>query len=304
MRIDRSLLAIGMSALMVMAHAFEPGHERICTPSADGHTFECHDKSADSAAESQPNKLEPAAIAPAPVADPVATRTSAATTATPAPKPAASKLPNYLMQNPSAVAPNHDLEPATAVARQPASTGQAAPAVQTATADVSPAAAQAEPIEPADAGHAQGVEEPAVEAAPKPTPTPQATAATSAQAVAGLVQESAPPTPSALASHTASADLPDASAFRTLPASHYTLVLASVRDPAALEPLISTLDVRPGQLYLLKLGMPDGDWYSLCWSDFADLDAARAARADLPADAPISSGWPRRIGLLQKELAR
>ena len=98
--------------------------------------------------------------------------------------------------------------------------------------------------------------------------------------------------------------MPGASAFRALPGSHYTLVLASVRDPAALDELIQAFAAQPGQLYLLKLGMPDGDWYSLCWSDFADLDAARAARAGLPVDAAITSGWPRRIGLLQNELAR
>lgn len=118
------------------------------------------------------------------------------------------------------------------------------------------------------------------------------------------MEESAPLAPSAPASRTESAGVQDAGAFRTLPAGHYTLVLASVRDPAALGPLISALDAQSSQLYLLKLGMPDGDWYSLCWSDFADIETARAARADLPANAPISSGWPRRIGLLQKELAR
>jgi septal ring-binding cell division protein DamX len=48
--------------------------------------------------------------------------------------------------------------------------------------------------------------------------------------------------------------------------------------------------------------MPDGRWYSLCWSDFENLDAARAARASLPADAPVASGWPRRISLLQSEI--
>ena len=32
--------------------------------------------------------------------------------------------------------------------------------------------------------------------------------------------------------------------------------------------------------------------------------AARGARAGLPVDAAITSGWPRRTGLLQNELAR
>lgn len=101
-----------------------------------------------------------------------------------------------------------------------------------------------------------------------------------------------------------SATVSGASEFLSLAASHYTLVLASVRNAAALDGLIHALDNQPGRLYLLKLGMPDGDWYSLCWSDFADLDAARTARSSLPADTGITSGWPRRIGLLQKELTR
>ncbi len=116
--------------------------------------------------------------------------------------------------------------------------------------------------------------------------------------------EPEPPVPSPTALRKEIVTLPGASAFLTLPASHYTLVMASERDPTALDDLIRAFDTQPGQLYLLKLGMPDGDWYSLCWSEFTDLDLARAARASLPADAPIRSGWPRRIGLLQKELAR
>lgn len=95
-----------------------------------------------------------------------------------------------------------------------------------------------------------------------------------------------------------------AAEFLNLPSSHYTIVLASVRTMRELEPVIAALDNLPGQRYLLKLGMPDGDWYSLCWSDFSDIDAARAARATLPDDAAVTSGWPRRIGLLQNELAR
>ncbi|MCB1575571.1 MAG: hypothetical protein KDI80_16485, partial [Xanthomonadales bacterium] len=92
--------------------------------------------------------------------------------------------------------------------------------------------------------------------------------------------------------------------FARLPGSHYTVVLASVRDPATLGTLIAAMADRPGALYLLKLGMPDGDWYSLCWSEFDDVEAARAARVQLPDEASLSSGWPRRIGLLQAEIAR
>lgn len=299
---------------MVMAHAFEPGHERICTPSADGQTFECRDKSAGTEAESPAKDVASVATASTAAVAPSANPTSATNSPTPAPKPAASKLPNYLRQDSPTVAPKFDGAPATTIDERPASTGQAARDDQSATAaDASPAKAQAQPFEPADANQVQGVVEPAAEpvqqriAEPAPTPTPASqTAATPASNpdVSRVMEESAPLAPSAPASRTESAGVQDAGAFRTLPAGHYTLVLASVRDPAALGPLISALDAQSSQLYLLKLGMPDGDWYSLCWSDFADIETARAARADLPANAPISSGWPRRIGLLQKELAR
>ncbi|MCB1569632.1 MAG: SPOR domain-containing protein, partial [Xanthomonadales bacterium] len=92
--------------------------------------------------------------------------------------------------------------------------------------------------------------------------------------------------------------------FARLPGSHYTVVLASVRDPATLDALIAAMSDKPGALYLLKLGMPDGDWYSLCWTEFDDVEAARAARVELPDVAGLSSGWPRRIGLLQAEIAK
>ena len=137
---------------------------------------------------------------------------------------------------------------------------------------------------------------------PAPDSKPMVAKATEQPATVEVEQriESAAETPL----NASSATVSGASEFLSLPASHYTLVLASVRNAAALDGLIHALDKQPGRLYLLKLGMPDGDWYSLCWSDFTDLDAARTARSSLPADAGITSGWPRRIGLLQKELTR
>jgi septal ring-binding cell division protein DamX len=147
----------------------------------------------------------------------------------------------------------------------------------------SPAADTAAPMAIGESEPA--VEEATAEPATEPTPVP----------------EVAPP-PAEI--RTTIPSLPGASAFLALPATHYTLVLASVRDPAALDALVGSLDALAGQLFLIKLGMPDGDWYSLCWSEFDDMDAARAARASLPGDAAITSGWPRRIGPLQKEIAR
>mgnify|MGYP003526589755 CR=1 FL=1 len=94
----------------------------------------------------------------------------------------------------------------------------------------------------------------------------------------------------------------NASEFMGLPGGHFTLVLDSARTTAELNGLIDALENLPGKLYVVGLNMPDGRWYSLCWSEFDSLDAARAARAELPADAPIASGWPRRISLLQSEI--
>ena len=87
-----------------------------------------------------------------------------------------------------------------------------------------------------------------------------------------------------------------------LPGGHFTLVLDSARSSNELNALLAALEDLPGKLYLVALNMPDGRWYSLCWLEFDSLDAARAARAELPADAPIASGWPRRISLLQSEI--
>lgn len=274
-------MAMSLAGAVPLAQAFEPGHERICTPSADGQTFECRDK-ASGQPESAPRK--PAA-APATTAATAMPPPPAAAVPPSAAAPAASQLPNYLLQDPSATATAGDVAPATESSSQPtaiepeAAVHQAAPAA--AAIEASPAAAPAAAVEPVQQTSPATTIEPA-------TASPPAEARGAATA----------PSPAERR------EVPGASAFRALPGSHYTLVLASVRDPAALDELIQAFAAQPGQLYLLKLGMPDGDWYSLCWSDFADLDAARAARASLPAEAPIRSGWPRRIDLLQKELVR
>lgn len=296
-------MAMSLAGAVPLAQAFEPGHERICTPSADGQTFECRDK-----ASGQPETAprQPATV-PA---------TTAATAMPPAPvaaappsaaAPAPSKLPNYLLQDPSATSATRDVAPATESSSRPAAieaeaaVHQAAPS---ATAiEASPAAAPGKLVTSNPATD--------IEAAASATAAaPVATAEPVQQTAPATTVEPAAPLPAAARvaatapSPAASREVSGASAFHALPGSHYTLVLASVRDPAALDELIQAFAAQPGQLYLLKLGMPDGDWYSLCWSDFADLDAARAARASLPAEAPIRSGWPRRIDLLQKELAR
>ncbi len=297
-------MAMSLAGALPLAQAFEPGHERICTPSADGQTFECRDK-----ASGQPETAprEPATV-PA---------TTAATAMPPAPAAAAppsaavpvpSELPNYLLQDPSATSAARDVAPATESSSRPAAieaeaaVHQAAPVA--AAIEASPAAAPGKLVA---SNPAADIEAAASATAAAPVATMEPVQQT---APATTVEPAAAPPPAAARvaatapSPAASREVSDASAFHALPGSHFTLVLASVRDPAALDELIQAFAAQPGQLYLLKLGMPDGDWYSLCWSDFADLDAARAARASLPPAAPIRSGWPRRIDLLQKELAR
>ena len=295
-----SLIAVALAAALPLAQAFEPGHERICTPSADRQTFECRDKAS---GQPEASPVKPAAAVAAPV--------RAAESVPPAAAPEVSKLPNYLMQNPSAAEPARVAEVAAEVT-PPSS------ALETATVDeharslapahVPPAATA--PIKPVASVPAADIEAAASAQASTPAAAPEPAARASAATPATLAQDAHAPPPaaprlaSAASAPAANRDVAGASAFRVLLASHYTLVLASERDAHALDELIRSFEAQPGQLYLLKLGMPDGDWYSLCWSDFADLEAARAARATLPADAPIRSGWPRRIDLLQKELAR
>lgn len=307
----RLLIVAALACVVTLAHAFEPGHDRICTASADGQTFECRDKATAAIDTPQAKPAEPATVAEksrtasaAPKQSPTAT-----TAASSAPKPAANKLPNYLMQNPSPAQPERDVELRPAVVRQPTSIEPRAGNAQAAAASASTAETHALSTQPADTRPALSTEEVAAHpqqaaAAPAPAPHPSAAPIAPVRDVPRAMPEPEPRAASPTVLRPEITGLPGASAFLALPESHYTLVLASVRDASALDDLIKALEAQAGQLYLLKLRMPDGDWYSLCWSDFADLDGARAARASLPADAPISSGWPRRIGLLQKEIAR
>ncbi|MBK8123226.1 MAG: SPOR domain-containing protein [Dokdonella sp.] len=293
------VILLGVSASAV---AFEPGSERVCKPSADGQTFECRDK-VTGEVDAPPETQE------TPVAA-VASKVSAPVPATPMPAPAddhdptapsTRKLPNYLMQRPQSQpsAPLTTPPPAPATVEPRKAEPPPAAIVEApkpAASPPAPAPAAAPPDKPvvreAPATRAQApetVSKPAA-AAPAPVVTPEAA---SSAAI-----------PAASTDASASRNLAGAREFGRLPAGHYTLVLASVRNPAALDALALALADLPGVLYRLKLAMPDGDWYSLCWSDFTDVEAARAARNTLPSDVGITSGWPRKIGLLQKEIAR
>ncbi|WP_440223705.1 hypothetical protein ACQQ2N_00495 [Dokdonella sp. MW10] len=95
----------------------------------------------------------------------------------------------------------------------------------------------------------------------------------------------------------------DARAFRALRGDRYTLELAQAPTRAALAPLVDALAATSGTLHLVVLRGPEGPAVHALWSDFPTPEAARAARDVLPPDAAITSGWPRRIGPLQSELA-
>ncbi|MFZ1724592.1 MAG: hypothetical protein WAT76_13315, partial [Dokdonella sp.] len=140
MRTRATLIAMALAGAgaLPLAQAFEPGHERICTPSADGQTFECRDKAG---GQPEASPVKPAAVVAAPV--------RAAESVPPAAAPAASKLPNYLMQNPSATEPVHVVEAPAEVAPAASVIETAAtddPARAVAPAQASPAAAA--PIHP------------------------------------------------------------------------------------------------------------------------------------------------------------
>jgi septal ring-binding cell division protein DamX len=92
--------------------------------------------------------------------------------------------------------------------------------------------------------------------------------------------------------------------FLALPASDYVIELAHSANAAELAALRTALQLPRGQLYELHLRRDNGDWWLLVWASFDSVDAARAARAELPADAAINAGWPRRIGVLQSEARR
>jgi len=305
MRIDGIALVVllGVSASAV---AFEPGNERVCKPSADGQTFECRDK-VTGEVDAPPEAQETPAAA-------VASKVSAPVPAAPLPAPAddhdptapsTRKLPNYLMQRPPSQpsAPLATPPPAPATVEPRKAEPPPAAIVEAPKPPPSPAPEPAAP-QPATVP----LEKPLVREAPATrAPGPETVSKPAAAAPAPVVTPEAASSaaiPAASTDASASRNLAGAREFGRLPAEHYTLVLASVRNPAALDALALALADLPGVLYRLKLAMPDGDWYSLCWSDFTDVEAARAARTSLPSDVGITSGWPRKIGLLQKEIAR
>jgi septal ring-binding cell division protein DamX len=126
----------------------------------------------------------------------------------------------------------------------------------------------------------------AAQPAPASAPTPAA--------------NEAAPTPA----RTASSSVHGNREFLALPGSDYVIELAHSASAADVAALRTSLQLSRGQLYELHLQRDNGDWWLLVWASFDSVDAARAARAELPADAAINAGWPRRIGALQAEARR
>lgn len=97
-------------------------------------------------------------------------------------------------------------------------------------------------------------------------------------------------------------DLLGGNDFAALDGSRFTLEIANAPSAAPLHALAARLAL-DGAVYLIHLRSPDADRWLLTWSDHATQAQARAARALVPADAAINSGWPRRVAPLQRELA-
>ena len=293
-----AVVALAMAAATVAA--FEPGTERVCVPSADGQRFECSEVSSARGVVAEGRSVNELAAVEAAESPPAAETPPAPDTAAseldhgaPLASPrSASRLPPYLMQKPTTgarqlAAPAPAPPPAPESVQDTTVSKPMPPTAAEASSPNLPTTARAETAQP-EIPSAEIGAKPASAPAVQPSPSNPPPAAAQATGLPSSVRDM----------------LQDSRAFAALPGSHYTLVLTSVRHPARLEALIATMQASPGPLYLLKLAMPDGAWYSLCWSEFDNLDAARAARARLPTDAALTSGWPRRIGLLQAEIAQ
>lgn len=319
MRIEHALL-ICFLVLVAPAFAFESGTAKVCLPSADGQRFECIEKAAEAKESRQAfetrrgeaNRSTSAAVvhedkdAVTEIADPSDNE----------PIPNAKSLPAYLRHNAS--------EPASEYSDEPASASPAPPELEMVAqpATVEPARDLAAPMsDPTQAEAIPDRIEPVAAREVTATPAPAAGAGIPATETPVVVEEvlvsdpvpSSPTAPEALQTEESPPEVSPppitrptlgSAGFRQLNASRYTLELAKGRDISSLQLLASALGDIPGTPYLLEFSLPDGIWYSLVWSDFASPEAARDARDALPAEIAITSGWPRKIGPLQKEISR
>ncbi len=235
------------------------------TTSAASPTANASSERAPEAQAMTPPSAAPA-LPPA-AAEPVPTPTS-----TPAPAPKAAAAEERVTRTPAAVT------------QESATSPQPAPAA--------PSSAPRPAREPIAARPPREAEQPAPPAAPT---TAVETAPASARAATALAPAPLKSAPGAARGNRE---------FLALPESDYVVELAHSANVADFAALRASLQLTRGQLYQLRLRRDNGDWWLLVWASFDSVDAARAARADLPADAAINAGWPRRIGVLQSEARR
>jgi septal ring-binding cell division protein DamX len=89
--------------------------------------------------------------------------------------------------------------------------------------------------------------------------------------------------------------------FLALPGADFAIEVAHAGNKAQLDALRSAIQPAHGALYEVRLQRDGADWWLLLWGNFDSLESAREARAQLPTDARINAGWPRRIAPLQAE---
>ena len=251
---------------------FQPGKKYNCVPTADRKAWDCNESGKTAA----PQQAIPAEAAPA---------AAPATPPAAAPAPKSTALPSYLT-NAAASNPSR----AESAPAEPAPTAQRLE--ETAPA---PAARQvpATPQPAAESESKQVATQPA--AAPEQKPAAISEPAVQTQPVSAPPPDASPPMPAAPAG--------DENAVRgnreflALPPASYVVEVAHGANRAELDALRANLHVHLGELYELHLTRDGSDWWLLVWGHFADIESARAARSDLPADA----GWPRRIAPLQAE---
>lgn len=280
---------------------------------------------APAAAVPAPEQVTPTAPAPVPAAappiagPPPATPSPRVETAPPAPKMSEAPPPPSRPLAAPAAAPS-PVAPVTRTAAPPAAAPEAtrpepvAPAKP--TARTKPTESGATTTETAAATPAPATQEPAAAAPAPEMPAPASTAPAPepirapepAPAPKPAHTEPPSPPPAAVAAPAHTQSTPTGARgnreFLALPASGYVIELAHSTNPAELAALHASLQLTHGELYELHLRRDNGDWWLLVWASFDSVDAARAARSELPADAAINAGWPRRIGALQAEARR
>lgn len=91
----------------------------------------------------------------------------------------------------------------------------------------------------------------------------------------------------------------NSTAFLAIAPGHYTLQLARAASQSGFATLLGTLGLRGEEAYSVPLSAGGAPSWLLLWGDFENLDAARAAAAQL---APRTAAWPRRAAPIQDEL--